>query len=403
MPTLQDVLDELLGAGETALTLGTGAISGAVGMPYGLYKGITGGNYGKRAGVEQADRELLAFMDRNTYMPRTRTGQENLSALAKIMEASKLPPVIPQAVMLSSIPRAAALAQAERLGMSAEKALEVPVKQIYEKGGLSREMLLAMGQGTQSKIIPPNVARNIDMPVNLPQSPEFLRAVANEPSAQVTNEGLLINLMRQQKPEQSGAESVRTGVFYLPEGQAKNMRHYKGPQSTATYGGPESIRGETLVKNPLFVKGATGGKAPEAAFDAIMGKGAMKQLDSDVFSVISGRNMMTQKDPQAYLEQVQNLLSKYGADPRMASEIIRNSKKGNQLRYALQENIIANTVRNAGHDAVLGYGKGRGDKGEFFSELFDVRERLYPTPEGDFELMPQFNDPMEVLLQSRQK
>jgi len=63
MPTLQDVLDELLGAGETALTLGTGAISGAVGMPYGLYKGITGGNYGKRAGVEQADRELLAFMD----------------------------------------------------------------------------------------------------------------------------------------------------------------------------------------------------------------------------------------------------------------------------------------------------------------------------------------------------
>jgi hypothetical protein len=287
--------------------------------------------------------------------------------------------------------------------MAAEKALEAPVTRTMEKGGRPAQLLSDLVRGSQSKIIPSDVARNIDMPVNLPQSPEFLRAVANEPSAQVTNEGLLINLMRQQKPEQSGAESVRTGVFYLPEGQAKNMRHYKGPQSTATYGGPESIRGETLVKNPLFVKGATGGKAPEAAFDAIMGKGAMKQLDSDVFSVISGRNMMTQKDPQAYLEQVQNLLSKYGADPRMASEIIRNSKKGNQLRYALQENIIANTVRNAGHDAVLGYGKGRGDKGEFFSELFDVRERLYPTPEGDFELMPQFNDPMEILLQSRQK
>jgi hypothetical protein len=68
------------------------------------------------------------------------------------MEASKLPPVIPEAVMLSSIPRAAAAAQAERLGMAAEKALEIPVKRIYEKGGLSREMLLAMGQGTQSKI-----------------------------------------------------------------------------------------------------------------------------------------------------------------------------------------------------------------------------------------------------------
>jgi hypothetical protein len=286
---------------------------------------------------------------------------------------------------------AAAKAGTMALGRAGERMAERVVPQVMERGGLPAQLLTDLAQGSRSRIIPPDVARNIDMPVNLPQSPEFLRAVANEPSAQVTNEGLLMSLMRQQKPEQSGAESVRTGVFYLPEGQAKNMRHYKGPQSTATYGGPEAIRGETMLKNPLFVKGATGGKAPEAAFDAIMGKGAMKQLDSDVFSVISGRNMMTQKDPQAYLEQVQNLLSKYGANPRMAAQIIRNSGKGNQLRYALQENIIANAVRNAGHDAVLGYGKGRGDKGEFFSEVFDVRESMYPTPEGDFDLMPQFN------------
>jgi hypothetical protein len=286
---------------------------------------------------------------------------------------------------------AAAKAGTMALGRAGANYAERVVPQVMERGGLPAQLLTDLAQGSRSRIIPPDVARNIDMPVNLPQSPEFLRAVANEPSAQVTNEGLLMSLMRQQKPEQSGDESVRTGVFYLPEGQAKNMRHYKGPQSTATYGGPESIRGETMLKNPLFVKGATGGKAPEAAFDAVMGKGAMKQLDSDVFSVISGRNMMTQKDPQAYLEQVQNLLSKYGANPRMAAQIIRNSGKGNQLRYALQENIIANAVRNAGHDAVLGYGKGRGDKGEFFSEVFDVRESMYPTPEGDFDLMPQFN------------
>ena len=387
----RSLLDQLLGLGEAGLTFGTGAVSGAVGMPYGLFKGITSGNYGTREGVKQAEREAQAFMERNTYMPRTESGQGLLQSLGKAMEASKLPPVIPEAAMLASIPRAAAAAQTERLGMAAEKALEAPLQRAYDKGGLSREMLLAMGQGSRSRIIPPDVARNIDMPVNLPQSPEFLRAVANEPSAQVTNEGLLMSLMRQQKPEQSGAESVRTGVFYLPEGQAKNMRHYRGPESTATYGGPEAIRGETMLKNPLFVKGATGGKAPEAAFDAVMGKGAMKQLDSDVLSVISERNMMTQKDPQAYVDRVRNLLSKYGANPNMAAQIIRNSGKGNQLRYALQENIIANAVRNAGHDAVLGYGKGRGDKGEFFSEVFDVRESMYPTPEGDFDLMPQFN------------
>jgi hypothetical protein len=38
----------------------------------------------------------------------------------------------------------------ERVGMAAEKALEAPLQRAYDKGGLSREMLLAMGQGTIS-------------------------------------------------------------------------------------------------------------------------------------------------------------------------------------------------------------------------------------------------------------
>ena len=38
----------------------------------------------------------------------------------------------------------------ERLGMAAEKALEAPLQRVYDKGGLPREMLLAMGQNTVS-------------------------------------------------------------------------------------------------------------------------------------------------------------------------------------------------------------------------------------------------------------
>jgi hypothetical protein len=146
----RSLLDQLLGLGEAGLTLGTGAVAGAVGMPYGLFRGITGGNYGTREGVQQAQREAEAFMRRNTYMPRTESGQGLLQSLGKAMEASKLPPVIPEAAMLASIPRAAAAAQTERLGMAAEKALEAPLQRAYDKGGLSREMLLAMGQNTVS-------------------------------------------------------------------------------------------------------------------------------------------------------------------------------------------------------------------------------------------------------------
>jgi hypothetical protein len=230
-------------------------------------------------------------------------------------------------------------------------------------------------------IVPPNVVRQMDMPVNLPTSKEFLNAVTQEPSAAITPEGLLMNVKRQQVPDQSGMESVRTGVFYLPESQSASV--YKGKQG---YGGSEPIQGSTLYKNPLFVKGATGGKAPESAYDQLLGKGSYQTMRNEALDVVSGYRTTNFER----VEKTRAFLEKYGGDPDLADYIVENSKYGNQLTYALQENAVANAVRNAGHDAVLGYSKGRGDKGEFFSEVFDVREKAYPTPQGNYELMPQF-------------
>jgi hypothetical protein len=233
------------------------------------------------------------------------------------------------------------------------------------------------------QIVPTDVAKRIDMPVNLPTSKEFLKAVENDPSAQITNEGLLINLKRSQNTAQSGLESVRTGVFYLPENQASNLRHYRGKTN---YGGSEPIEGQTLYKNPLFVKGATGGKAPEMAYAQLTDKAQLKELQDDVFKAINGPRDIK-------VDLVQQFLDKHAPDLKdYAHYIIDNSKQGNQLKYALQEAAVAHKVREAGHDAVLGYGKGRGNKGEFFSEVFDVRESHYPTPQGDYELMPQFEN-----------
>lgn len=251
-------------------------------------------------------------------------------------------------------------------------------KAALAKGGLLAAPML-------SGIISPKAAKEIPMAVNLPKSEEFISAVQNTPTAQITDEGLLLKVQRYQVPEQAGKESVRTGVFYLPEGSS-NARYYKA--ATAGYGGKEAISGETLLKNPLFVKGATGGKVPEMAFDAVKGKGAMKQLDADVNRIVMGSSFIKQKDPALYEEMVAEFLQKYGADPSKAGYIIENSKKGNQLKYALRENAIANTVRNAGYDSVLGYSKGK--KGNFLSEIFDVREATYPTKEGGYTLNPMF-------------
>ena len=54
---------------------------------------------------------------------------------------------------------------------------------------------------------------------------------------------------------------------------------------------------------------------------------------------------------------------------------MKYSKKSNTLPLAIQENIIAHAVRDAGYDCVLGYSKRR-DNTYFISEIFDVRGDL---------------------------
>jgi len=226
-------------------------------------------------------------------------------------------------------------------------------------------------------------AMALNIKPKMPESKEFSEAAANTPAAKITPEGLLVDVVRFQKPEQDGATSVRTGVFYLPKG-SPNAKHYRNP--TNYYGGKVMHEGETLLRAPLFVKGATGGKAPEAAFELIKGKGAMAQLERDVMSAVTATAL---KRDGLYEENIANLLEKYGADGNLAYEIIENSKQGNQLRYALQENIIAHAVRDAGYDSVLGYSKGK--SGPFISEVFDVRETTYPAKGMDSDTHPDFD------------
>lgn len=234
--------------------------------------------------------------------------------------------------------------------------------------------------------VSPQQAISIDMNVEMPSDPIFAEAVSNTNGAKISEDGLLLDLVRFQKPEQEGSTSVRTGVFYLPVG-SPNARHYKsGGQPGQWYGGSVKVQGETLIKRPLFVKGATGGKAPEAAFDAINGKGAAKKLNDAARA--AAVNPALRRDPGLFAQSISNFLNEYGADGSMASEIIENSKLGNQLTYALQENVVAHAVREAGYDAVVGYSKGK--SGAFISEVFDVREIDYPTPGQTAELHPSF-------------
>jgi hypothetical protein len=146
--TKSQLVNALRGAAETGVTLGTGALAGLAGMPYGVYKGITSGAYGTPEAPRIAAREAQQFMERNTYQPRTKQGQEYVQKLGRLFEESKLPPVMPEAAALSAIPKQAYVAQAERAGMAAEKALEPAIMRTMERGGKPAQLLTDLSQGS---------------------------------------------------------------------------------------------------------------------------------------------------------------------------------------------------------------------------------------------------------------
>lgn len=224
-------------------------------------------------------------------------------------------------------------------------------------------------------IVSPSVAKTLNTVKKLPEDQLFVDAVSGTKGAEITDDGLKMMIQRNQNPLQSMEPSVRGGVFYLPEGAAQAKYYSTGKNG---YGGQEKISGETLVQNPLFVKGATGGKAPESAFDSLLGKGAYQNMRTDALKAFGPYGTR----PLDREEYIYSFLEKYAPElSDQAYYIAKNSTQGNQLAYALQEAAVGSAVRNAGHDSVLGYSKGK--QGPFISELFDVRESHYPSRFGD--------------------
>jgi len=234
--------------------------------------------------------------------------------------------------------------------------------------------------------ISPDRTRSLKYKTELPLNDEiFMSAVENTTGTKILDDGLLLNVVRYQKPEQDGETSIRTGVFYLPI-EDKNIKEYRGGKSG--YGGTDKYEGEILLKNPLFIKGATGGKVPENAYDKINGKGSNKKLLNDIYEFIL-RKRNIQPENIGELLTKYNKKSDYSENCDLGYDMIINSKQSNLIRYAIQENIIANSVRDAGYDSVLGYSRRR--NGDYYiSEIFDVRELTYPSNEWEADIHSKF-------------
>jgi soluble lytic murein transglycosylase-like protein len=245
--------------------------------------------------------------------------------------------------------------------------------------------LAAMEPSEAQAIISPRTARSIRMATRLPQDVRFREAVEATPGASITDDGLSLEVLRYQKPEQAGAQAIREGVFYLPATlPSRSVGTYRGT-NRSNYGGPEMVRGETLLRAPLGVPGNTGGVVPERAFRELTSDANMRRLERDSRAAANSGLL----GPE-YRENIENFLNQWGGNPNVAHELVSNSRGGNRMRYALQENVIGNRARQEGYDSIVGTGA----RTPRITEVFDLREAAYPVPGSpEFEmLLPRFED-----------
>ena len=92
------ILDRLVGAGETALTLGTAATGGTLGTIVGTGKGIAqqilSGEFGTPQALRAIEQSAAEGAQALTYQPRTQEGQEMTQAAGQFL-GEVLPPVLP--------------------------------------------------------------------------------------------------------------------------------------------------------------------------------------------------------------------------------------------------------------------------------------------------------------------
>jgi len=312
-----------------------------------------------------------------------------------------------------------------------------------------REELLA---GPSAMVAEP-IARTLAGPVTIPEDPSFREAVANTPGAALTDDGLAVDFIRYQVPEQEAAESVRSGVFTMAAGVPSRDRTYKVQPGTVGryHGGTQRVAGRTLFKRPLVVKAGQGGalagnafnrmyadehgdwqtearreqRAAKAALDAHQATAeadAAQHNRADGYTQSEGfyerlRTLQWQEraaggrpydrllteidlalieggtDPDQRSESLAPVLEKWGVDDGSAYEraenIAYNANRGNQSRFAASELVTAYVLRRNGYDGAVAYSGSYGNAAQL-GELFDVRAITYPTESGDVTLHPDF-------------
>jgi len=111
-PADPSLVDRIIGGGETALALATGATGGLIGTlggaAKGLYDAVHDGTFGTQQGVQQIEQAAGQGADMLTYHPRTQAGQDYTAAVGEAMNAALPVTLMPELAAAGAGARAGA-------------------------------------------------------------------------------------------------------------------------------------------------------------------------------------------------------------------------------------------------------------------------------------------------------
>lgn len=146
--------DQIIGAGETALALGTGATGGAIGMIGGTLKGlaeqILSGQFGTQQAADLVEQEAMRGAEALTYAPRTQASQEQLQTIAEA--AAPLAAIAPMTAELGAISQGAQAAApaARAAAQPAVQAAQRVAQPVAQAAGRAAEAVRGVVPGART-------------------------------------------------------------------------------------------------------------------------------------------------------------------------------------------------------------------------------------------------------------
>lgn len=317
------VWEKIVGAGDAALTVGTGMVSGLAGATLGIADNLLSGTYGTPEGLRVAERTAGRVMERNTWRPRTEAGREYAETVGRTLNDSGIVAVAPMMDVVGAAPQGvqaqlAAQFARRRGGAPGARAADVPPPEAPPNVGINPGGMPAAPGSAGAAGAAPSTTRIAELPSGAPPQPTV--PAVRQAVAKAEAQGRTVNADALVRQERAGSLPV---PIDLTRGQAlqdpvlismeRNLRSHSGnraiverygAQNRALQANVDRVRAtvapDVMVENPtaagqalverMAARQAERAAETDAAYKALAhANGGALPLDGQLFAAEVGR------------------------------------------------------------------------------------------------------------------